>query len=153
MSNAGLHDRLGECLCGQILIYHALGGVFVVWFVCLGALALLLSGGAGVSSVVLLFFCPRGSPGPPPSVVVLLFCLCRCVCCCVCLPPGALAFLLFGALAHPLSVVWCLFNPLTEKSCSTAALAVSAPGAFPSLKSSYRQCWDERRVAGFEFAL
>ena len=70
MSNAGLHDRLGECLCGQILIYHALGGVFVVWSVCLGALAL-LSGGAGVSSVV-LFFCPWGHPAR--SRLLLFFC-------------------------------------------------------------------------------
>ena len=39
--------------------------------VCVGALALLLSGGAGVSSVVLLS-CPRGPPARPR--LLLFFC-------------------------------------------------------------------------------
>ena len=63
MSNAGLHDRLGECLCGQILIYHALGGVFVLFClaVCCLVCASVFPGGAGASSVsgalALLFLC------------------------------------------------------------------------------------------------
>ena len=101
------------------------------------------------------------------------FCVC-CFCCCCCWSSGvgasgrwssvvgASGLLVFLCLFVCLPSVVCVlslcfvclclsvqsFNPLTEKSCSTAALAVSAPGAFPSLKSSDRQCWDERRVAG-----
>lgn len=106
-----------------------LPSVVVLCSVCVVAsvVASVFPWGAGASSVwgvgvsvVCMFVCLYVCMfvyGLCLSVFVVCFCLCVCVfvCCLLCV-----------------FVVCCLFNSLIENSCSTAALAVSAPGAFPS---------------------